>query len=1194
MSNEKKNENYSRNRVGCTSFVSDSLKMFYYAPSKFGFYHAFIASLSVIVVSELGDKTWFIAAILAMRHSRLTVFAGAIGALTVMTVFSACLGWVTQLIPHRITFYLSTALFAIFGLKMLHEAWHMSPSEGQEVQEEAQAEVQKTELDMDSAKYSALETGSESTENQGSSAWKIISFVSTLFVKSFTLTFFAEWGDRSQLTTIVLGAREDVVGVILGGIIGHMICTGIAVVGGRLLAQKISVRTVTLIGGIVFLLFAFSAFFVSTVVSFPCHPQQRSPCSTTRHKRRIHSIKTNNDPGGEEGRRKRLKTFVPCTEKVQRMKGLHNDARQCSTTHRQLDENGTPGAGLGNLCQMPSPVYSSKMPRHSKIGLMTSLPQNHRLFTKGELKNCLGARVASSFTSLFAPLRPIHPILPSSMALTNGVAEGEVELEVQKMDGAEEEEEEEAMLVKKELKLEEGEAEGGVEEETADEAAGDKTEDQVPDITNEDPMTTSMDGIEDIEQKEGEENAETVEKAAEDENTEAAEIPVDVYDEAAEGEKVPEAEQEETPAEEEHPEEEPLPEEGGVELPDTEEEKSKADEALQAESEPEAPEAESETEAPLETPVETEGEEPKTEDEQQQFELQAPPRGRPRTPNDLDELQRVEVEAAEVPSAADDVASVTGSRKAPSVASPVPATPKSAASTKKTTFEDEVLSVKSGRSGRTKSPKSPRSPRTPKSPKSPRKVEIEEPQPEEEDVGAAASKDEEEKQRQESFDARMREREEEEARWKRMTSWDKGEDGTAAVERKTSAVTAETVDEVPEEKFEAEPEQKSEAEPVEEESELEQKVEGEEEPKSVLEEVPVAEAESAPEEAETEEPKAEAVSEEETEAPPGPPRPERSPSPMQRREPSARDRDYMPYDQDTLHETVPARLPTATSFSSYSPAERETYKPISPWVDQSSKYRNEYTVGEPPVAPAAYTAFFDDLVATGPFASSLYSTSRLLERSRSRTRERRQALRSQSQARNYYRFASQYPAPLRTRDYSTPPSSYLTRAPTAASSFVSFIDNYGAKQYDLARSQSLHRKSVYNSNMALSRSVSRGGVDYYLGSGRMSRVESYADALHSRYEWNMPSSHDMYYASNRGQVGYAPLANYQSYVSGLQRSLSREKFQRDKLRNKYATVSYQLDQAVKQMDLLRSHNYSAMRSGSAPRTSVYANFYPYY
>ena len=158
---------------------------------------------------------------------------------------------------------MSTALFALFGLKMLHEAWYMSSSESQEVQEEAQAEIQKNELDLESPKYSALETGgNEASGSNSSSTWRVISFVSTLFLKAFTLTFLAEWGDRSQLTTIILGAREDVLGVILGGVIGHVICTGIAVLGGRLLAQRISVRTVTLIGGIVFLLFAFSAFFI--------------------------------------------------------------------------------------------------------------------------------------------------------------------------------------------------------------------------------------------------------------------------------------------------------------------------------------------------------------------------------------------------------------------------------------------------------------------------------------------------------------------------------------------------------------------------------------------------------------------------------------------------------------------------------------------------------------------------------------------------------------------------------------------------------------------------------------------------------------------------------------------------------------------------------------------------------------------
>lgn len=53
-----------------------------------GFIHAFVAAISVIIVSELGDKTFFIAAIMAMRYNRLVVLAGAMLALGVMTCLS--------------------------------------------------------------------------------------------------------------------------------------------------------------------------------------------------------------------------------------------------------------------------------------------------------------------------------------------------------------------------------------------------------------------------------------------------------------------------------------------------------------------------------------------------------------------------------------------------------------------------------------------------------------------------------------------------------------------------------------------------------------------------------------------------------------------------------------------------------------------------------------------------------------------------------------------------------------------------------------------------------------------------------------------------------------------------------------------------------------------------------------------------
>jgi putative Ca2+/H+ antiporter (TMEM165/GDT1 family) len=51
----------------------------------------------------------------------------------------------------------------------------------------------------------------------------------------------------ANLIICCLAAREDVYGVCVGGILGHALCTGLAVLGGRIIATRISVRTVTLV-----------------------------------------------------------------------------------------------------------------------------------------------------------------------------------------------------------------------------------------------------------------------------------------------------------------------------------------------------------------------------------------------------------------------------------------------------------------------------------------------------------------------------------------------------------------------------------------------------------------------------------------------------------------------------------------------------------------------------------------------------------------------------------------------------------------------------------------------------------------------------------------------------------------------------------------------------------------------------------
>jgi putative Ca2+/H+ antiporter (TMEM165/GDT1 family) len=193
-------------------------------------WQAFGSSFVMIIVSELGDKTFFIAAILAMRQDRRLVWLGAAGALAAMTILSACIGVILPtILPAEYTKLIATLLFVYFGVRLLIEAYGMfSSGQGQGPSDE----LEETEKELDDKK------------------------IQSTAVQAFVLTFLAEWGDRSQIATIALSAARSPLGVTLGGVLGHACCTAIAVLGGRVLASRISERAVVAAGGVLFLAFA--------------------------------------------------------------------------------------------------------------------------------------------------------------------------------------------------------------------------------------------------------------------------------------------------------------------------------------------------------------------------------------------------------------------------------------------------------------------------------------------------------------------------------------------------------------------------------------------------------------------------------------------------------------------------------------------------------------------------------------------------------------------------------------------------------------------------------------------------------------------------------------------------------------------------------------------------------------------------
>jgi putative Ca2+/H+ antiporter (TMEM165/GDT1 family) len=87
-----------------------------------------------ILATEIGDETFIVAALMAMRYPKAIVFGGAISALVIMTIISTALGFVVpSLISKRATGIGAGILYTFFGLRLLYIAYSLKPSETCEV-----------------------------------------------------------------------------------------------------------------------------------------------------------------------------------------------------------------------------------------------------------------------------------------------------------------------------------------------------------------------------------------------------------------------------------------------------------------------------------------------------------------------------------------------------------------------------------------------------------------------------------------------------------------------------------------------------------------------------------------------------------------------------------------------------------------------------------------------------------------------------------------------------------------------------------------------------------------------------------------------------------------------------------------------------------------------------------------------------
>ena len=219
-----------------------------------------VPAFSLVFLSELGDKTFFLAALLAARAGRRVAFLGSVAALAAMSVVSAAIGAAAQRVPETfvasslpVSKWASVALLAYFGLRTLKAAWDAPPDAAGEELAAAREELGEGAADGGGEASSSSSSGSRP---RGAAIDRDSSSALARTFEVGTIIFLAEWGDRSMLATIALAAAQGPVGVAAGATAGHALATAIAVLGGALVSRWLSERAIGFIGGGLFLVFA--------------------------------------------------------------------------------------------------------------------------------------------------------------------------------------------------------------------------------------------------------------------------------------------------------------------------------------------------------------------------------------------------------------------------------------------------------------------------------------------------------------------------------------------------------------------------------------------------------------------------------------------------------------------------------------------------------------------------------------------------------------------------------------------------------------------------------------------------------------------------------------------------------------------------------------------------------------------------
>ena len=172
---------------------------------------AFLVSMSIVALAEMGDKTQLLSFVLAAKlKRRVPIVLGILCATLANHALAGWIGaWLASLVAPRTLRWIMAASFVVFGL------WALKPDR----------------LDDDR------------TQAGGS-----------VFLTTLVAFFLVEMGDKTQLATVALAARyHSLASVVAGTTVGMLVANVPAVWMGEALTHRIDMRRMRWIAAALFL-----------------------------------------------------------------------------------------------------------------------------------------------------------------------------------------------------------------------------------------------------------------------------------------------------------------------------------------------------------------------------------------------------------------------------------------------------------------------------------------------------------------------------------------------------------------------------------------------------------------------------------------------------------------------------------------------------------------------------------------------------------------------------------------------------------------------------------------------------------------------------------------------------------------------------------------------------------------------------